>query len=510
MDEEEQPSTLLLAEPPTGIDDNGTAPTLTAAPGSAPTSHLRAGSGLVIPRRLGHFDLQEVLGEGGMGAVFRAFDTSLHREVAVKVLRADVASSPHLIARFQREARSQARLTHPNITTIYFVGMQDGFPYFAIELVEGGTLADGLRTNEPLAWEQAVEYLLQVTHGLRHAHERGIIHRDIKPANLLLDGEGRVKIADFGLAKPIEEGGDVELTAAGSFMGTPQYVAPEQARGEHVDHRADIYSLGATFFHLLARRPPFEAPTPVGVVMKHASDPLPDLRAFNPVVPPAVRDVIARMMAKTPDERYESYSELGAALEEVRSRSEQPAGFLVRGVAMTVDALPWLLLAEVSEWLLLAFPVYLALCHALFGRSLGKLLFRLRVVDEHGARLSVPRALARAVGFLWVVIGILGVASVNKIAFGDMNVTMHMADGTIRMNAGGEEYRPEGRNSTESPSPLELKTTRGEPVPPIAIALFALSVALFALWLAGLVLTAVDPQKRALHDRLAKTRVIYS
>ena len=507
MPEDDQPSTLLLAEPPTGLSeiDVGAAETVTALPGSTPKPRVRTRSGLEIPARLGHFELHEVLGEGGMGAVFRAFDTSLHRDVAIKVLRAEVASEPALIARFQREARSQARLTHPHITTIYFVGEQDGFPYFAIELVPGGTLADTLRSDEVLAWEQALEYLIQIVSGLRHAHDKGIIHRDIKPANLLLDADGRVKIADFGLAKPIEEGGDVELTAAGSFMGTPQYVAPEQARGEQVDHRADIYSLGATFYHLLAKRPPFDAPTPVGVVMKHASEPLPDLRDFNAHVPPRFRDIIARMMAKSPADRFASYDELLEALEAARSKSAQPAGFLVRGVAMTIDVLPWLFLTQINDWLLLGFPIYLAIAHGLSGRSLGKMLFRLKVVDEHGERPSWPRALARAGIFAWVLFGVLAISGVSKVAFGTSQLGMHVKRDTIKVSAGSQDY--EGDRDVAN---LQLASKEGEPVPQLAVVLIAFTAALFALWLAGLLIAGFDPQKRALHDRIAKTKVIYS
>lgn len=210
----------------------------------------------LIGTRLHHFEVGELIGRGGMGAVYRARDLSLDRPVALKVIAGELAQHPLVRERFVREARAQARLNHHAVVPIYYIGQQQDLYFFAMELVEGAALDQRLEGNEPLDDEEAIDLLEQVASALRLAQQRGIVHRDIKPSNLLVDTEGRVKVADFGLAKAVDKPDDASLTQKGEVLGTPLYMAPEQGQGEATDHRADIYALGATFYHLCTGRPP--------------------------------------------------------------------------------------------------------------------------------------------------------------------------------------------------------------------------------------------------------------
>ncbi|MBU0755120.1 MAG: protein kinase [Planctomycetes bacterium] len=242
-----------------------------------------------------------------MGQVYAGEDLHLRRPVAIKVLSHQLLDKKDFVARFEREARAIARLNNPNIVQIYFTGTHNGMPYYAMELVPGGSL-DVFKGEKSLDDARAVELLLDAARGLKAAADEGVIHRDIKPSNLVLDRTGRLKITDFGLAKTVTI--DSAITHTGTIIGTPYYMSPEQGEGEALDLRADIYSLGATFYHLLAGSPPFEADSPIGVIMKHINEPLKPLKSRNKKVSGYLADVIMRMMAKDPRDRYESYSEL--------------------------------------------------------------------------------------------------------------------------------------------------------------------------------------------------------
>src|SRR6185436_3182054 len=232
----------------------------------------------------------------------------LDRPVALKVLGSDIAHDPEVVARFVREARAQARLQHPNVTQIYFIGEDDGVHFFAMEYVAGPALDTVLETGERLAWPDALEYAIAAARGLRAALAEGFIHRDVKPSNLMLDRESSVKILDFGLVKSMR--GDTELTRDGAILGSPLYMAPEQGRAEAVDHRSDIYSLGCALYHLLTGRPPFQAPSPVGIITMHVTDRPTPIKQLVPDVPEAVERIVDKMMAKQPRERFADYDAL--------------------------------------------------------------------------------------------------------------------------------------------------------------------------------------------------------
>ena len=198
------------------------------------------------------------------------------------MLAPEIAHDPEVVARFFREARAQARLRHPNVCQIYFIGDDRGLQFFAMEFLEGPAL-DEVLAQRRLPWAEALDYTLATARGLRAALAHGFIHRDVKPSNLVLDREAGMKILDFGLVKSLN--GDAELTRNGAIIGSPLYMAPEQGRGEDVDHRADIYSLGCALYHMLTGRPPFSGPSPVGVIAMHMTDRPPPIRSLVPDVP---------------------------------------------------------------------------------------------------------------------------------------------------------------------------------------------------------------------------------
>ena len=269
----------------------------------------------LIGQRLGEFEIVEPLGRGGMGAVYKARQPSLGRLVAIKVLPASLSANESFVARFDREARAAAAVSHPNIIEIHAVGEDRGHPYIAMELIDGETLSDVLEREGRLPPDRALAVMKQTAAALAEAHEHGILHRDIKPANILLDAKGRVKVADFGLAKRADM--DVTLTLVGATLGTPLYMSPDAARGLPADARSDLYSLGATFYQAIAGRPPFDGQTPAQVILKHAEAAVPPLGQLAPDTPAELCRIIHRLLRKNPDERYPSAEALLGDLERV-------------------------------------------------------------------------------------------------------------------------------------------------------------------------------------------------
>ncbi len=263
----------------------------------------------------GRFELEEVVGSGGMASVYRAHDQMLERPVAVKILHEQYVSDEEAVERFQREARSAAQLAHPNIVTVIDRGEDDGRPYIVFEYVEGENLKQLVAREGALPVGMVIDLGIQIAQALEAAHERGVVHRDVKPQNVLLAEEGRVKVTDFGIA---HSRGTVGLTLTGTIMGTSDYIAPEQAKGEPAGEGSDIYSLGVVLYELLTGRVPYEAESPVAVAMRHVHDPVPSVRSTRPEVPPRLDACVRRALAKEPRDRFASMSDLIAELEACR------------------------------------------------------------------------------------------------------------------------------------------------------------------------------------------------
>jgi serine/threonine-protein kinase len=279
------------------------------------------GSLAVGERFAGRYDVQELLGSGGMGVVYRAFDREVGEAVAIKALRPDLGDiDPTLLERFRQELRLARRITHRNVVRTYDLGEVDGVYYITMELVRGTTVATLIRDAGRLDVPATLTIGKQVCRALEVAHEEGVIHRDVKPQNLLVDPTGFLKVMDFGIARLAEHRSDPgqALTAAGVVVGTPQYMAPEQLFGDAVDGRADLYATGAVLFECVTGRPVFEAPSLVALLARHLEDTAPNPRSLNPEVPDSLSRVILRALARRPDDRWPNAAEFLRALEGVQ------------------------------------------------------------------------------------------------------------------------------------------------------------------------------------------------
>ena len=293
------------------------------------------------PQRLGDFRLLREVGRGGMGAVYEAEQISLGRRVAVKVLRFGAVSDPEAVDRFRREAETVARLHHTNIVPIFFVGSEGGVNYYAMQFIEGRSLAEVLaQRTEPLDVQTVAEWGLQAAEALTHAHQRDVIHRDVKPSNLLLDEEGRIWLTDFGLAKRLD---DVTLSMTGALLGTPRYMSPEQASAarHRTDHRTDLYSLGATLYELATGQPVFSADTPHQVISQILNQEPTPPRRLRPDLPRDLETILLKCLAKEPEQRYRERASAGrrpAAVLDGRPIRARRAGVVERGRQMGAAA----------------------------------------------------------------------------------------------------------------------------------------------------------------------------
>jgi uncharacterized RDD family membrane protein YckC len=427
--------------------------------------------------RLQHFELVRLLGRGGMGAVYYGTDLSLQRPVAIKVLAIDIAHDAEVVERFEREARAQARLRHPNVAQIYFIGDDRGFHFFVMEYLEGPGLDSVLASGAPLPWAQALDHTLAAARGLRAALAHGFVHRDVKPSNLMLDNEAGIKILDFGLVKSMH--GDAQLTRDGAIIGSPLYMSPEQGRGQPSDHRSDIYSLGCSLFHMLTGRPPFSGDSPVGIITMHVTDRAPALRDLNPTIPQAVVRIVEKMMAKKPDDRYADYDELTAALESARTPRRELGGMGARGIALGIDAALLLVAAYFLHLLVipLAF-VYFVLCHKLLGQTPGKWLLGIRVENLSGGRITWKAAAIRFAVFAWGPLAWTLLAALVYALHGDDRLAFQLSKLNLSQMA-------------------------------LPIVYITLATAILVGYLAGFLLVAFHPKRQAVHDLVAKTLVYF-
>jgi serine/threonine-protein kinase len=271
-------------------------------------------------RKLGKYTLIKQLGRGAMGVVYLADDALAGRRVALKILLKKIAENPAFISRFRREAKAIGKLNHENVISAFDAGEDQGHHYYVMEYCEGKPLSQILKASKFLPWDRAVDIVTQIASGLKHAHENGILHRDIKPDNIFISSDGIAKILDLGLSKNIEDAGASFHTQSGSTVGTPHYISPEQARGDKaVDGRTDIYSLGATFYHLLTGQLPFDGPTAVTIMLKSITEDIPNPQLVRAEIPDAVVTTLQRMTSRDLDARYRDCDELLVDLNHIKA-----------------------------------------------------------------------------------------------------------------------------------------------------------------------------------------------
>ncbi len=274
---------------------------------------------------LGDYQVERLLGRGGMGEVYLARQASLNRPVALKVLRPELLAKKTYLSRFEAEATAVAKLNHPNIVHVYALGLEDGVRFISMEYVPGTNLRDYVTKKGALDYPLALSIMRQAAVGVGVAGELGLIHRDIKPENLLLTKKGQVKIADFGLCRDLDAG-PLDLTQPGVTMGTPAYMSPEQAQGLAVDHRSDLYSLGATFYYMLTGMTPFRGETALAVALKHVREVPPSISVHRPDIPAELERLVMKLLAKAPADRYQTAAELLRDIARVRESMHTPSG----------------------------------------------------------------------------------------------------------------------------------------------------------------------------------------
>ncbi len=444
-----------------------------SAPTSAPEGTLAK-----LGRALGpKYEVRRVVGSGGFAEVYEVWDKDLERRLAVKVLRPDVAWTSGMIERFQRETRAAARLEHPNILPIHFVGEGEGLAYYAMPFVDGMSLGELLKRSGALPPERALAIIIPILDALDHAHKAGLLHRDIKPDNIMLDvARGRPLLVDFGIARRLDSDAPAGLTQTGLVIGTPHYMSPEQALGDpNLGPASDLYSLGAVLFQMVTGAPPFDGESSQQIVGKHIADPPPAAHDVNPDVPRELSDVILRLLAKQPRERFASAGEVIAALESdrqpstVRSRAsaaQAATQLLVSGARTAPTArrpvgtsarprrLGWVVLA-------IALPVLALGAGALFFRQ-PTLVFENRLTDMvavqvggeerrilPGGSFNLKLERGRRLDLSWQLVSRLGVSLGDTIRIANPRGTTHLA-ATARP-AHGAFFEPLITNETGEP-----------------------------------------------------------
>ncbi|UCF38037.1 MAG: protein kinase [Acidobacteriota bacterium] len=418
----------------------------------APDSKQRSFDPIEFPCEFGDYRLLGFLGAGGMGTVYEAEQISTGRRVALKMLGHQLDSS-EMRQRFLREGRLAAGVNHPN--SLYIFGSEEieGLPVITMEIASSGTLQDRLRKSGPFPVSEAVDATLDVIAGLESASAKGILHRDVKPSNCFVGPDGTVKVGDFGLSVSTLTKSDSLVTTLGRIMGTPAYASPEQLRGDNLDLRSDIYSVGATLFSLLTNRVPFEGENAVQVVANAVNKQAPPVSAFREDIPPRLDRIVARCLAKEPDERFESYAELRNSLLPFSSAEPEPASMKVRAQAGWLDYLtaflvPYiiLMLAVGNEtfhfqlfmertWysaryygIFLSLGIlYFTIAEGIWGAGLGKRLKGLQVIRPNGRSPGILRALLRIVLPILTVEGIripvllatISATSIDTLSVGD-------------------------------------------------------------------------------------------
>jgi serine/threonine protein kinase len=366
------------------------------------------------------FRLEEKIGSGGMSTVYRAFDETLERWVAIKLLHADMSQDASQLERFRREARAAARLSHPHVVTVIDAGEDDGRPFIVFEYVEGETLKERIRRLGRLPVPESIAYAIEMGRALIAAHAERIVHRDVKPQNVLIDPEGRAKVTDFGIARSLELDG---LTAAGRVLGTTDYVAPEQAIGDGATEQSDIYSLGVCLWEMLTGDVPFKGQNQVAVAMQHVRDPLPDVQLRRPEVSAVLASIVDRSTRKELKNRYQTVGEMVRDLEQALAIEARRGADLSDEATSVLRALP----GETADWV------------------------PLRIRNPRRLIAIVALALVTAA----IVIAVLA-SRTHTTETGDA-AARKIAPGIVRVAfAGVKDYDPESSDGRESPNSVKL------------------------------------------------------
>ncbi|MHC4479598.1 MAG: protein kinase domain-containing protein [Planctomycetota bacterium] len=435
-------------------------------------------------QQLDHFVVECRIGRGGMGEVYRALDTTLDRPVAIKLISPTVAATPHLADRFVREARVQAQIDHPHVAHVYHVGSYQGRLYFAMEHLPGGSLEDRLRNQERLDPEEAIDIIVEVADILDSTRRRGVVHRDLKPSNIMFTADGKIKLTDFGIAKPGTEEA-TELTESGALLGTPHYLSPEAAAGEEVTWRSDMYSLGCSLYRVLFGRPPYYARGPVQLAVAHIREPFPEPGQLPLGVSEELMEVLRCMMAKDPQERFPDYESLIEALNSARPRIIEP----------------------ISPWKRLGVGVLDALVAG------GLLVLLGLLAAGASAALGEAESAERFFPVLWAVVGVVCGGAIPAFS-----------GNTLVQGIFAMKVRPEGL-STRSRWQLLWRGVLANPVATLGLVVFGFSLiplgplrsllgAIAVLGLLGwhaadFIAALFDVRRRPLHDTLFRTRLQY-
>src|SRR5205809_1687215 len=337
--------------------------------------------------KLGRYEIRSKIGEGGMGEVYRAYDPKMNREIAIKILPAAFSADKGRLARFEQEAQAAGALNHPNILVIHHIDTYEGAPCIVSELLEGETLRQRMGgTAQPQ--RKAIDYALQVAHGLAAAHEKGIVHRDLKPDNIFITKDGRVKILDFGIAKLTQPKGNASQTDIptrrvdtdpGVVMGTVGYMSPEQIRGKGVDHHSDIFSFGAILYEMLSGRRAFHGESAADTMSAILKEDPPDLSDTNQKISPALERLVNHCLEKNPEERFHSASDLAFALEALSGSTATSA----QTVAMPAFAPRWFKRRELIAWAVAGIAILIAVALTISH-------FRRPPTESRAVRLFVP------------------------------------------------------------------------------------------------------------------------
>jgi len=484
--------------PETTMDANRTAYSVDRPPVER---DLPAASDPLIGSVIDHFEVRGLLGEGGMGRVYLAHDLSLERPVALKVMREELADYPELVDRMIVEARAQARIQHPHVVAIYYVGRYRGAPYFAMEFVNGQTLEDRMKKTGPIPWVEALECMIQTARALFAAHLRGISHRDVKPSNILLShgstyrsSKVEIKVADFGLAAPI---GSTEE----HFAGTPRYAAPERIDGRKPDHRSDIYSLGIAFYEILTGQPPFDAKSMTDLFAKHMAAPRPAIPEH--LAPWRLRRLIAEMLDADPFKRPATYEELLGRLMALRPKPVVAGGVPARATALAIDLGIVAVVSEIitsslqlsdspgSITALGVLGAYYIISHRFWQRTVGKKMLGLKLQGTDRA-VTLPRLLLRFVIEFWAPL----------MAGAMIAMKLGSADGVVDLGVATDQL---GNMVGFSKIPVLEEATQ-----PLLKRLLLPNAMLVIPWIAGFLLALFDENRQALHDRAAHTKVVYA